>query len=69
LCLTILRSQLIVEGHNGVVSQVINNEIGTIIIEGSRLAVKNLIKERKKTNGELVIMVKGKIKHIAAKDL
>jgi len=39
------------------------------IIEGSHLAVKNLIKERKKSNGELVIMVKGKIKHVPAKDL
>jgi hypothetical protein len=39
------------------------------IITGVRNGVKNLIKERKKTNGELVIMVKGKIKHIAAKDI
>ncbi len=44
-------------------------EIRNKIIEGSRLAVKKLIKERKKTNGELVIMVKGKITHIPAKDL
>jgi hypothetical protein len=44
-------------------------EIRNKIITGVRNGVKNLIKERKKTNGELVIMVKGKIKHIAAKDL
>lgn len=44
-------------------------EIRNKIIEGSHLAVKNLIKERKKTNGELVIMVDGKIKHVPAKDL
>jgi hypothetical protein len=44
-------------------------EIRNKIIEGSHLAVKKLINERKKTNGELVIMVKGKIKHVAAKDL
>ena len=44
-------------------------EIRNKIIEGSHLAVKRLIKERKKANGELVIMVKGEIKHVAAKDL
>jgi hypothetical protein len=44
-------------------------EIRDKILKGVRNGVKNLIKERKKTNGELVIMVKGKIKHVAAKDL
>jgi hypothetical protein len=44
-------------------------EIRNKIIEGSRLAIKKLIEDRKKTNGELVIMVKGQIKHIPAKDL
>jgi len=39
------------------------------IIEGSRLAVRKLIQDRKKNNGELVIMVKGKITHVRAKDL
>ena len=44
-------------------------EIRNNILKGIRDGVKNLIKERKKTNGELVLMVKGKIKHVAAKDL
>jgi hypothetical protein len=44
-------------------------EIRNKIIKGSRESVKRLINERKKTNGELVIMVKGEIKHIPAKDL
>jgi hypothetical protein len=44
-------------------------EIRNKIIKGVRNGVKNLIKERKKTNGELVIMVKGEIKHVKAKDL
>jgi len=44
-------------------------EIRDKILKGIRNGVKNLIKERKKANGELVIMVKGKIKHVAAKDL
>ena len=44
-------------------------EVRNKIIEGSRLAVKKLIQERKKTNGDLVIMVKGKITHVPAKDL
>jgi len=44
-------------------------EIRNKIIKGSHLAVKKLIKERQKTNGELVIMVDGKIKHVPAKDL
>jgi len=44
-------------------------EIRNKIIEGSRIAVKKLIEERKKTNGDLVVMVKGKITHVPAKDL
>jgi hypothetical protein len=44
-------------------------EIRNKILKGVRNGVKNLIKERKKANGELVIMVKGKIKHVAARDL
>ena len=44
-------------------------EIRNKILEGTRRAIKNLINERKKANGELVIMVKGKIRHVAAKDL
>ena len=39
------------------------------ILKGIRNGVKNLIKERKTTNGELIIMVKGKITHVPAKDL
>lgn len=44
-------------------------EIRNKIIEGSHIAVKKLIKERKKTDGSLVLMVKGKITHVPAKDL
>jgi hypothetical protein len=44
-------------------------EIRNKIIKGVKNGVKDLIKERKKTNGELVIMVKGKITHAAATDL
>lgn len=44
-------------------------EVRDKIIAGSHLAVKRLIKERQKTNGELVIMVGGKIKTVPAKDL
>ena len=44
-------------------------EIRDKILKGVRNGVKNLIKERKKTNGELIIMIDGKIKHVAAKDL
>jgi hypothetical protein len=44
-------------------------EIRDNILKGIRDGVKNLIKERKKTNGELVIMVNGKIKLVAAKNL
>lgn len=44
-------------------------EVRDKIIEGSHLAVKRLIKERQKINGTLVIMVKGKITHVPAKDL
>ena len=44
-------------------------EIRNKILKGVRDGIKNLIKERKKTNGELVIMVEGKITHVAAKDL
>jgi hypothetical protein len=44
-------------------------EIRNKIIKGVKNGVKNLIKERKRTNGELVIMVKGKITYMPAKDL
>jgi len=44
-------------------------EIRDKILKGINEAIKNLIEERKKTNGELVTMVKGEIKHVPAKDL
>ena len=44
-------------------------EIRNKILEGCHLAVRKLIKERKKTGGSLVIMVEGKITHVPAKDL
>ncbi|HVS90483.1 MAG TPA: hypothetical protein VHE59_00525 [Mucilaginibacter sp.] len=44
-------------------------EVRDKIIKGSHLAVRRLIKERQKTNGELVIMVKGKITRVPAKEL
>jgi hypothetical protein len=44
-------------------------EVRNKIITGVRNGVKNLIKERKKINGEMVIMVKGKIKLVPARDL
>ena len=44
-------------------------EVRNKILKGISEGIKNLIKDRKKTNGELVIMVKGKIRHVAAKDL
>jgi len=44
-------------------------EVRNKILKGVRNGIKNLIKERKKTNGELVIMVKGKITHVPAKNL
>ncbi|HTE01693.1 MAG TPA: hypothetical protein VK668_20535 [Mucilaginibacter sp.] len=44
-------------------------EIREKILEGIRAAIKNLIKDRKRTGGELVIMMQGKITHIPAKDL
>lgn len=44
-------------------------EIRNKIIEGSHLAVKKLIKERKLNNGSLVLMVDGKIKTVPAKEL
>ena len=44
-------------------------EIRNKILEGIHRAVKKLIKERKKTNGELVVWVDGKIKHVRARDL
>jgi len=45
------------------------SEVRNKIIEGSHLAVKKLVAERKKTNGELVILDNGKIRHVRAKDL
>jgi len=44
-------------------------DIRNKILEGTHRAVKKLIKERKKTNGELVLWVDGKIKHVRARDL
>ena len=44
-------------------------EVRNKIIEGCHIAIKKLIEERKKTNGDLVIMVKGKITHVPAKYL
>ena len=36
---------------------------------GVRNGIKNLVKERKKSGGELVILDKGKIRHVPAKEL
>ena len=44
-------------------------EIRNKIMKGIELGVRNLIKERKKTNGELVVFQSGKIVHLKAKDL
>ncbi len=44
-------------------------EIRDKILKGVRNGIKNLIKERKKSGGELVILDKGKIRHVPAKDL
>ena len=44
-------------------------EIRNKILKGVKNGIDNLIKERKKTSGELVIMIKGKITHVPAKDL
>jgi len=44
-------------------------EIKNKILDGTHRAVKKLIKERKKTNGELVLWVDGKVKHVRARDL
>lgn len=39
------------------------------ILKGVKLGIQNLIKERKKTDGELVVFQDGKIVHLKAKDL
>ena len=44
-------------------------EIRNKILKGVKNGVDNLIKDRKKAGGELVIMVQGKITHVSAKDL
>jgi hypothetical protein len=44
-------------------------EIRNKILKGIELGVQNLIKERKKTDGELVVFQNGKVVHLKAKDL
>ncbi len=44
-------------------------EIRNKILKGVKNGVDNLIKERKKNDGELVILLKGKITHVPAKEL
>jgi hypothetical protein len=44
-------------------------EVRDKILKGIELGVQNLIKERKKIDGELVVFKDGKIVHLKAKDL
>lgn len=44
-------------------------EVRDKILKGVRIGIQNLIKERKKTNGELVLFKDGKVVHVKAKNL